>query len=114
LGKLTGVSQDKPPAGYAAFAPVIDTFLKEHLFADIFERDILSYPERELVTISVLSSIGGVEPMLRSHLNICLNVGLMPSQLQQFVNIIKSTAGEKEAKAAQSVLDEVLKSNHSQ
>jgi alkylhydroperoxidase/carboxymuconolactone decarboxylase family protein YurZ len=62
-----------------------------------------------LVTISVLSAIGGVEPMLRSHLSICLNVGLSPDQLNEFVVILKSTVGEKEAKAAQSVLNEVLK-----
>ncbi len=108
LGKLTGATQDGPKTGYSAFAPVIDVFLKEHLFADIFERDVLTYSERELVTISVISSIGSAEPMLRSHLNICLNVGLTPEQLRQFVNIIKSTAGKKEAKAAQKILDEVL------
>ncbi|MDX9930935.1 MAG: carboxymuconolactone decarboxylase family protein [Bacteroidales bacterium] len=94
--------------GYGAFAPVIDTFLKEHLFADIFERDILTYAERELVTISVISTIGGAEPMLRSHLGICLNVGLKPAQLYQFVNVIQSSAGRKAARAAGKVLNEVL------
>jgi 4-carboxymuconolactone decarboxylase len=108
LGKLTGTSQDGPKTGYSAFAPEIDIFLKEHLFADIFERDVLTYSERELVTVSVLSSIGGVEPMLRSHLTICLNVALSAEQLQQFINIIKSTVGKKEAKSAQKILDEVL------
>lgn len=109
LGELTKAPQDRPLSGYSAFAPVIDTFLKEHLFADIFERDVLTYAERELVTISVLSTIGGVEPMLRSHLSICLNVGISPAQLNEFVGIIKSTVGEKEAKDAQAVLNEVLK-----
>jgi alkylhydroperoxidase/carboxymuconolactone decarboxylase family protein YurZ len=108
LEKLTGTSQTGPKTGYSAFAPEIDVFLKEHLFADIFERDVLTYSERELVTISVISSIGGAEPMLRSHLNICLNVGIAPEQLYQLVNIIKSTVGKKEAKAAQKVLEEVL------
>jgi 4-carboxymuconolactone decarboxylase len=109
LGELTKAPQDGTLSGYAAFAPVIDTFLKEHLFADIFERDVLTYAQRELVTISVISSIGGADPMLRSHLNICLNVGWTPDQLQQFVSIIKSNVGKKEAKSAQMVLDEVLK-----
>jgi alkylhydroperoxidase/carboxymuconolactone decarboxylase family protein YurZ len=109
LGELTKAPQDRPLSGYSAFAPVIDTFLKEHLFADIFERDVLTYAERELVTISVLSTIGGVEPMLRSHLSICLNVGITPAQLNEFVGIIKSTVGEKEANDAQAVLNEVLK-----
>lgn len=35
LGELTGVSQDGPRTGYSAFAPAIEIFLKEHLFADI-------------------------------------------------------------------------------
>lgn len=109
LGELTKTPQNGALTGYSAFAPVIDTFLKEHLFSDIFERDVLTYTERELVTISVLSAIGGAEPMLRSHLNICLNVGLTSLQLQQFVSVIKSTIGEKEANDAQTVLTEVVK-----
>jgi len=113
LGELTKAPQDGALTGYAAFAPIIDTFLKEHLFADIFERDILTFAERELVTISVISSIGGAEPMLRAHLNICLNVGLTPEKLRQFVNVIKSTAGKKEAKDAQDVLNVVLKNQQS-
>ncbi|HAQ20204.1 MAG TPA: carboxymuconolactone decarboxylase [Prolixibacteraceae bacterium] len=109
LGELTKAPQEGALTGYAAFAPVIDTFLKEHLFADIFERNVLNYSERELVTISVISSIGGAEPMLRAHLNICLNVGLTPGKLNEFVEIIQSTVGQKEAKDARTVLNEVLK-----
>lgn len=109
LEKLTGLPQTGPQRGYAAFAPVIEIFLKEHLFADIFDRDVLTYAERQLVTISVLSSIGGVEPMLRSHLAICLNVGYTPEQLREFVGIIEKTAGKKAAKNARAVLNEVLK-----
>jgi len=112
LEKLTGMPQTGPQTGYAAFAPIIEIFLKEHLFAAIFERDVLIFAERQLVTISVLSAIGGAEPMLRSHLNICLNVGLTSEQLQHFLNIIKSTLGKKEAKAVQKVLDEVLKNRN--
>jgi 4-carboxymuconolactone decarboxylase len=109
LGELTGAPQDGPKTGYAAFAPEIEIFLKEHLFADIFERDVLSYADRELVTIAVLSSIGGAEPMLNSHMNICLNVGLTSQQLQQFISIIKSKIGATAGNSAQSVLNHVLK-----
>lgn len=112
LAKLTGTNQDGPKTGYSAFSPEIDTFLKEHLFADIFERDVLTYAERELVTISVLATIGEVEPMLKSHSNIGLNVGLKPSQLQEFITVIKATIGNQEAVAAQKVLDEVLKAKN--
>lgn len=110
LEKLTGIPQNGIKTGYAAFSPEIDIFLKEHLFADIFERDVLSFIDRELITISVLTSIGGVEPMLNSHLGICLNIGISPNQLNHFINLIQSEIGEKEAKEAKMVLDTVLKS----
>jgi 4-carboxymuconolactone decarboxylase len=109
LSELTGASQDGALTGYGAFAPVIDTFLKEHLFADIFERDVLTYAQRELVTISVLSSMGGVEPMLRSHLSICLNIGFTPQQLNHFVVAIEPTVGKEKTEAAKAIVIEVLK-----
>ena len=109
LSELTDTPQPDTLSGYSAFAPTIDAFLKEHLFADIFERDVLTYAQRELVTISVISAIGNAEPMLKSHLTISLNVGLTPGQLQEFVKVIQSTIGDKEASDAQKVLDEVLK-----
>jgi len=109
LGELTKTPQEKPVSGYGAFAPVIDTFLKEHLFADIFERDLLTFAERELVTISVISAIGNAEPMLKSHLAICLNVGLTTAQLTEFPEIIGKTLGEKEASDAKTVVNDVLK-----
>lgn len=109
LEKLTGVKESGPKKGYAAFAPTMEVFLKEHLFADIFERDVLSYIDRELVTISVISSIGAAEPMLRSHLNICLNLGLTASQLQQFIDVVKPIIGKEKTLAAKNELNEVLK-----
>lgn len=110
LEKLTGSKESGPKKGYAAFAPIIEVFLKEHLFADIFERDVLTSADRELVTISVISSIGDAEPMLRSHMSICLNVGFTPDELSQFVEVIKPSIGKKKAKAAQNVLDELIAS----
>lgn len=111
LSQLTGEKvKGGPTTSYAAFSPEIETFLKEHLFADIFERDVLTYAEREMVTVSVLASIGGVEPMLRSHMNLSLNVGITPEQLSQLINVIEMNVGKKEADDAKSVLNEVLQS----
>lgn len=110
LEKLTKTPQSDTLKGYSAFAPVIDTFLKEHLFADVFERDVLTYGQRELVTISVISAIGDAEPMLKGHLSISLNVGLSPTQLKEFIGVIQPIIGRKKTKAAKEVVNEVLKS----
>lgn len=110
LSELTGVKEEGPRTGYAAFAPEIEKFLKEHLFADIFERDVLTYQERELTTVAVLAAIGGVEPMARSHMNICLNVGITPEQLGDLLDIIEKNIGCNEANAIRDVLRQLLQS----
>lgn len=92
-----------------AFAPVIDSFLKEHLFGDIFGRDNLDWRTRELATISALAALGGVENQLRSHFGVGMYNGLTAEQLKQLVSVIQSKVGAKEGNAAQAVLDEVLK-----
>lgn len=108
LGDLTGVQQPATLSGYSAFAPAIDSFLKEHLFADIFERDVLTYAQRELVTIAVIAAIGDAEPMLQSHLTISLRVGWSPQQLKEFVTVITPAIGNEKANAANAVLKQVL------
>ena len=110
LEQLTGQPENGPKQGYSAFSPEIDVFLKEHLFADIFERDVLSYIDRELTTVSVLTSIGGVEPMLQSHLGICLHVGLTEPQLRQAMLLIETNIGNTEAEAGRAILTQVTTS----
>lgn len=101
---------DGPPADYAEFAPIIEVFLKEHLFADIFERDVLNYQQRELVTVSVLITIGDLEPMLRSHMNICLIQGITPTQLKELVAIVGKNVDQSKIESAKEVLNELLES----
>ena len=108
LENLVGRSLDGPKPAYQEFSPAMDRFLKEHLFADIFERDVLSHKQRELVTISVIASLGTLEPMLKSHLNLSLNVGWQPKQLREFTKVLDGTTTTKNAKAAKLVLQEVL------
>ena len=42
LVEISGIPADAPKADYAILAPEIEVFLKEHLFADLFERDVLT------------------------------------------------------------------------
>jgi fermentation-respiration switch protein FrsA (DUF1100 family)/quercetin dioxygenase-like cupin family protein/alkylhydroperoxidase/carboxymuconolactone decarboxylase family protein YurZ len=87
--------------GYAEFVPAIDDFLKEHLFADIFGRGVLTDQEREIATIAALSSVEGLGPQLRGHLNIGLNIGIEPKQLQDIISLVG-------VKSSREVLQDVL------
>ncbi len=106
--QLAGVDEIPPPAGFQLFAPIIDQFLKEHLFADIFARDNLDYQSRELATIAALASMTGTAGQLRFHLGAAMNTGLSSDQMEAFVEVVRSDIGAQEGEQARAVLDEVL------
>ena len=111
LVEISGIPADAPKADYAILAPEIEVFLKEHLFADLFERDVLTYAERELTTVAVIASLGkGVEPMLKGHLGIALNVGITPDELRSVLAIVEKNIGRDEADGGRLALNEVLQS----
>jgi 4-carboxymuconolactone decarboxylase len=104
LEELTGQSQSGPLTGANAFAPGIDTFLKEHLFADIFGRGVLTYQQRELATITTLATIPGLGSQLGSHIGMGMNIGLTEAQLRQAFQLLGTHIGKAQADAAEAVL----------
>lgn len=99
--KLTGMSANSTQS----FVPVIDTFLKEHLFADIFGRDNLDYQSREIATISILAALGGAEGQLRGHLGVGRNVGLTERQLRGIAAKLSAEIDRDAGNAATRILD---------
>tara|TARA_B100000378_G_scaffold241486_1_gene210302 strand:+ start:46457 stop:47146 length:690 start_codon:yes stop_codon:yes gene_type:complete len=97
------LSETKPD--YQQFSPEIDSFLKEHLFADIFERDVLSFQQRELITVSALIALGNVEPMLKGHLGICIKQGFTKEQLIQVVETLKPYLNNYKLKSANDIIE---------
>jgi len=105
--QLAGLDDVPPPAKWQQFSPVIDKFLKEHLFADLFARDILSFSDRELATVAVLASIP-VEGPLPFHLGAAMNTGLSSQQMQGFINILADKVDKEKAANADKILQKVL------
>lgn len=106
--KLAGWGEEPPAQGYQLFTPIMDTYLKEHLFADIFARDVLSHQERELVTISALAVMTGTEGQLKFHLGAAMNSGLSSEQLKDFIAVLETKLDKDQAKIANRILLDVL------
>lgn len=111
LETLTKTPQSKPAPGFGEFAPRIDAFLKEHLFADIFVSDVLTFQQRELVTIFALASMSGVGSQLQSHINMGINTGLTENQLIQAFDLIAKHVNKQQADEAKAVLSKTLFKN---
>ena len=97
-----------------AFAPATDYYLKAHLFGDIFARDNLTYADRELVTVSALSGLDGVEPQLKAHIAGARNMGVSEEQLQGIVVALAANGLLPEAGRLAKAYDELSNSDSQQ
>ena len=87
--KLTG----RPVKGpLFDFHPQLDEYLKAHLFGDIFQRDVLDWRTRELVTIAALAARPETEPQLKAHIAIGKLNGITDDQAAATVRRVQSPA----------------------
>ncbi len=93
------------------FAPATDYYLKAHLFGDIFARDNLTFADRELVTVSALSGLEGVEPQLKAHIAGARNMGVSEEQLQGIVVALAANGLLNEAGRLAKAYNELSPSN---
>lgn len=116
LETLTKTPQTKPAPGFGEFVPRIDAFLKEHLFTDIFVSDVLTYQQRELLTISALASLDGVESQLKSHIALGKNTGITDSQLSEIADLIDKNISIVQGNTFRKIIDKpvanLLKEDH--
>ena len=106
---LTKTPQSRPAPGFGEFTPRIDTFLKEHLFADIFVSEVLSYQQREFITIAALAAITGVEGQLQAHIGMGMNTGITAGQINEAFGIIEKTVSKEQAEKARAVFSKMQK-----
>lgn len=50
-------------------------------FGEIYSREALAPRDRQLVTLGMLTALGGCEAQLEVHVNASLNVGLTPTEI---------------------------------
>lgn len=108
LETLTKTKQIKPAPGFGEFAPRIDAFLKEHLFADIFESEVLTMQQREIVTISALAAMPGVTSQLQSHVKMGMNTGITESQLEKMADLIEKHVSTTQANTLRTIISKPL------
>lgn len=89
-------------------APTLGRHVVAHGFGDVYTRPQLSFQQRQLVTLGVLTALGGCEPQLRVHVAAALNVGLSPVEIVEVFTHCAVYAGYPRALNAVAVAREVF------
>lgn len=90
------------------FAPVVNEYLRAHLFGAIFERDNLDWQSRELATLSMLAALPGAEAQLQAHMRMSMNIGISAAQLRQLSEVLGERVTVDAAERAQQALQRQL------
>ena len=81
LQEIDGRAGEEVVATVAAICPDLARILVEFPFGDIYSRPGLEPRDRQLVTLGMLTALGGCEPQLEVHVHASLNVGLSPHEI---------------------------------
>jgi alkylhydroperoxidase/carboxymuconolactone decarboxylase family protein YurZ len=106
--QLNGMSRETLRFGAMGFIPKIDKQLKEYIFADVYESDLLTYAEREIVTLAALLTMNDVEPQAQFHMNTAFQVGLSKQEIEQIISIIELQFGKVKGDTGRSLLSNVI------
>jgi 4-carboxymuconolactone decarboxylase len=81
LTRIDGEGGQKVIDSLADISPELGHQVVAWAFGDIYDRPGLAPRDRQLVTLGMLTALGGCEPQLDVHINAALNVGLTPEEI---------------------------------
>lgn len=81
LDTIDGEAGHRVIDSLADIAPELGHQIVAWGFGDIYARPDLQPQQRQLVTLGMLTALGGCEPQLEVHIGASLNVGLTPDQI---------------------------------
>jgi 4-carboxymuconolactone decarboxylase len=81
LTRIDGEGGQKVVDSLADISPELGNQVVSWAFGDIYARPGLAPRDRQLVTLGMLTALGGCEPQLDVHINAALNVGLSSEEI---------------------------------
>lgn len=89
LAKIDGAAAEVIFDSLKDLAPDLNDMMLEFAFGTIYERGVLNFKQREMITITSLLTQGGCENQLRVHIQASLNVGLTQEEIiETFIHCV--------------------------
>lgn len=83
LSQIDGHQGEAVIDSLADINPAMGHHIAAFAFGDVYDRPGLDARSRQLVTLGVLTALGGCEPQLKVHINAALNVGLTREEITE-------------------------------
>lgn len=83
LSKIDGHQGEAVIDSLADINPDLGHHVAAFAFGDIYDRPGLDARSRQLVTLGVLTALGGCEPQLKVHIGAALNVGISREEITE-------------------------------
>ena len=89
LAKIDGAAAEVVFDSLKDLAPDLNDMMLEFAFGTIYERGVINFKQREMITITSLLTQGGCENQLRVHIQASLNVGLTQEEIiETFIHCV--------------------------
>lgn len=108
LSQIDGHQGEAVIDSLADINPALGHHVAAFAFGDIYDRPGLDPRSRQLVTIGVLTALGGCEPQLKVHIGAAVNVGLSREEITEAILHAAVYAGFPRALNATFVAREVF------
>lgn len=83
LSKIDGHQGEAVVDSLADINPALGHHVAAFVFGDIYDRPGLDARSRQLVTLGILTALGGCEPQLKVHIGAALNVGVSREEITE-------------------------------
>ena len=79
--------------GLGKTAPDLANYVLEFVFGDLYSRPGLALKTKQMLTITILATLGNAKPQLAYHIQCGLNVGITRSEIIDIITHVSGYAG---------------------
>lgn len=93
INELLEGADQKILNGLGKTAPDLAKYVLEFIFGDLYSRDGLDLKTKQILTITILATLGNAKPQLAYHIGCGLNIGITPDEIISIMTHIAGYAG---------------------
>lgn len=93
INELMEGADQKTIRGLEKIAPDLGKYILEFIFGDLYSREGLDLKTKQMLTITILATLGNAKPQLAYHINCALNIGISRNEIIDIMTHISGYAG---------------------